>query len=242
MDLSGPMPESAIQFVLLPGMDGTGELFDDFVKAIPPKYRATVVRYPDGYFLSYQELEALVHSAVPATDPFVLAAESFSTPLAIQCAAKNQLNLLGLVLCAGFATSPLRGWRRSISSLFAPILFRMPLSKFAARYFLVGSGASSALVESVQKVIATVHPQVLAERLRAALNADARLELVHVPILYLQARQDRLVGSHCVKGILRVQKDVVIKTIPGPHLILQREPLEAAKMIVEFIETINPAG
>jgi hypothetical protein len=53
------------------------------------------------------------------SEPFVLLAESFSTPVAIRVAAENPTNLKGLILCAGFATSPVSGLPRMLGWLLA---------------------------------------------------------------------------------------------------------------------------
>jgi pimeloyl-[acyl-carrier protein] methyl ester esterase len=106
------------KLVLLPGMDGTGNLFADFVEALPDTFEVEVVHYPNNVCLSYTELMTFVQSAAPPSEPFVLVAESFSTPLAIQYAATNPPDLRGLVICAGFVTTPLQGWRRFLARLF----------------------------------------------------------------------------------------------------------------------------
>ena len=40
------VPTATPKLVLLPGMDGTGELFDSFVKALPQSFTTEIVRYP----------------------------------------------------------------------------------------------------------------------------------------------------------------------------------------------------
>jgi hypothetical protein len=44
--------------VLLPGLDGTGQLFGDFLKALPHTLTTTVVSYPMNRFLTYSEIPA----------------------------------------------------------------------------------------------------------------------------------------------------------------------------------------
>jgi pimeloyl-[acyl-carrier protein] methyl ester esterase len=94
-------------------MDGTGTLFREFVKALPEAFESEVVRYPSDRCLSYTQLAPFVRPAISISESFVIVAESFSTPLAIQCAATNPPNLKGPVICAGFATSPVPGWQSS---------------------------------------------------------------------------------------------------------------------------------
>ena len=92
------MLANAPKLVLLPGLDGTGRLFKDFIAALPPTLSAVAVAYPGDRCLPYADLAAIVQSNLPTPEPFVLVAESFSTPLAIACAAKQPLGLKGLVL------------------------------------------------------------------------------------------------------------------------------------------------
>src|ERR1700676_3893798 len=111
--------------VLLPGLDGTGELFANFIAALPESWTATTVAYPSDRFLSYTDLHPFVSAAVPQSDRFVLVAESFSTPLAVRYAATNPRNLAAVIICAGFVGSPVHGWSGAVRALAKPWLFRM---------------------------------------------------------------------------------------------------------------------
>ena len=229
------------KLILLPGMDGTGELFADFIKALSVGFEAEVMRYPAGRFLSYDQLMSLTLSALSASEPFVLVAESFSTPLAAQLAATKPPHLKGVVLCAGFVTSPLRGWLRYLCLFLAPALFSVKLPEPAARYWLTGSSASPALLASVRAAISSVRPTVLSARLRAVLTCDASaaLEKIAVPILYLQAKKDRLVKESSFNEICRIKPKTVAAVIPGPHLLFQLEPQRAAEVVMEFVRQLS---
>jgi pimeloyl-ACP methyl ester carboxylesterase len=229
------------RLVLLPGMDGAGELFAGFVGALPEAFDARVVRYPNDSLLPYSDLMTFVQSAAPAAEPFVIVAESFSTPLAVQYAAMNPPNLKGLVICAGFVTSPARGLKQFIISLMAPVLFRLPLPNSGIRFFLAGPDAPTPLIAAVRGAISCVRPRVLSGRLRDVLACDARAELgqVSVPILYLQAKCDRLVPASCCKEFQRIEPRIEVVEVAGPHLILQREPERTAKEIARFIEQLG---
>jgi len=235
------MPLQKPKLVLLPGLDGTGDLFCDFVSALPDVIEVTVVRYPIDVCLPYAQLAELVTAAVPATEPFVLLAESYSTPLAIQYAAIRPANLKGLILCAGFASSPVKGWMRSVCFLIAPIVFRTPSPGFAVKFLLVGSKAPASLLAAVKKVKSLSHSGVPSDRLRQVIACDVREELsrVLVPVLYIRARQDRLVRGICLKEILEIHPETAVVTVSGPHLILQREPRLTAEIVAKFIEQVG---
>jgi pimeloyl-[acyl-carrier protein] methyl ester esterase len=225
-----------LRLVLLPGMDGTGDLFRDFVHALPENFEIKIVRYPTDSSLPYSELTDFVKSATDLSEPYVLIAESFSAPLAIQWAATNPPNLRGLALCAGFATSPVRGLWGFACSLLGPIFFSTIFPKWAIELFLVGPNASPSLVAAVRAAISSVLPKVLSARVRAILNCDARAELsrVAVPVLLLQPKQDRLISGFSLREIRRIIPGAAVEIIDGPHLLLQREPHATADIVARF--------
>jgi len=229
------------RLVLLPGMHGTGELFSEFMRMIPEPKHIEAPHYPRDASPLYNQLQAMVESVAPTSENFILLAESYSTPLAIQYAATTPQNLRGLILCAGFATSPIRGWRRSFASWIAPLIFRLPLPTIAMSHFLVGPGASHSLHTAVRAAIRSVKPKVLTARLRQILAVDARIALgkVSVPILYIQAKQDRMVGPSCLEEIRGIKPQVDVACIEGPHLILQRKPQQCADIIMKFLDSLH---
>lgn len=202
-----------MKLVLLPGMDGTAKLFASFIEALPRSLDAIAVPYPSDHYLSYVELERLVRLACPNAEPFVLLAESFSTPLAIQFAATAPENLRGLVLCAGFTASPIQGWMRVVGSLLAPLLVRLPLPNTAIKLLLLGKKAPVATVAALRETISSIQPDVLAARLRAVLACDMALSQIAAPILYIRAENDRLVGISCLEEVLRCNPTVDVVSI-----------------------------
>jgi pimeloyl-ACP methyl ester carboxylesterase len=86
-----------MKLVLLPGMDGTGDLFAPFIEALGDDIKVDVVRYPHEGGQSYAEFTARVLPSLPS-EPYVLLAESFSGPIALAVAATAPQNLCGLIL------------------------------------------------------------------------------------------------------------------------------------------------
>ena len=83
--------------IVLPGMDGTGELLSDFVAAMAPAFETEVVAYPRDRILGYEALLELVRPRLPVDEPYLLIGESFSGPIAIRLAASKPPRLAGLV-------------------------------------------------------------------------------------------------------------------------------------------------
>src|ERR1700749_187537 len=101
-----PAQARPISLILLPGLAGTGLLFQPLLAALPPNINPIVVRYPGDRDLTYEQLLPLALNAIPKTGPFLLLGESFSGPLATMIAAQPPTNLVGLILCATFVTRP----------------------------------------------------------------------------------------------------------------------------------------
>jgi len=218
-------------------MDGTGNLLVEFSRLLPNETRREVPIFLKDKVLSYDDLIKTVRHICEDFQPEVILAESFSTPLAIRIAAERPKNLKAVILCVGFAASPVRGLIRWVCWILAPLLMRVPLSKSLIRSWLVGADATEEHVEAVRETISSVNPGVLAARLRAILECDVRslLSEIGLPMLYLRARQDRLVKQRSLQEIQRRKTDIQIVTLDGPHFLLQREPERAAEIVRDFL-------
>ena len=227
------------KLVLLPGMDGSGELFRGLAGVLPEGLETETLWYPADRYMKYGELAGTLRGAIPVDEPFVLVAESYAAPLAILIASMEPPNLKGIVLSAGYATSPLRGWRRTLVYDLAPLLAHMSLPAMVARWMLVGEEAPRALVESVTGAVSWLTPRVLGSRVREVMNVDVRTELaqVKVPVLYLQPTRDRLVNSACL-GEMQAVKPGRTVNIDSPHLLLQCEAKKVSEVIAGFVEEL----
>jgi pimeloyl-[acyl-carrier protein] methyl ester esterase len=228
-----------LEVLLLPGMDGTGDLYLGLQNSFSEDIVASVLRYPPDVVVADWQPARMVESLAPER-PFVLVAESYSTPIAIRFAATKPEFLKGLVLCAGFARSPVQGWRKVTAKLAGHIIFDLPISDSVLDRFLLGPDPPDSLRAEVRKALAQVKPRVLESRLASILRCDVRQELkeVTVPILYLQATEDRLVEVECLEEILRENPRVEVVKIAGPHLLFQRESQRSAEIIERFVRAL----
>jgi len=227
-----------IRLVLLPGMDGTGDLFEPLQEALDPRTRVDIVRYPGSEPQGYDELEPRIRAQLPADEPFVLLGESFSGPLAIAIAATPPPGLRGLILCCSFARAPAPGLallRGGLLGLAMKFLHAAPLRGPMQR-MLLGRGADPRLGAQLQAALGKVSTAVMTHRLRAVqrVNVTALLPRIRVPALYLQALQDRLVPAKAAAIIERALPALRIVRLDGPHGLLQASPVAAARVIDNF--------
>jgi pimeloyl-[acyl-carrier protein] methyl ester esterase len=224
-----------MKLVLLPGLDGTGILFEPLLRALPEELIPIVQSYPGDVALSYDELLPIAQSALPVSEPFVLLGESFSGPLALRIAAVNPPGLTGVILCASFVRNPVRFFPRACRSLIQPFLFGSWPPWFRCRALFVGY-ASHAMFELVERAHRIVTAEVMAARAReiVTVDAEAALSACRVPLLYIAGARDRLVPEYNRRRIKQIKPSVKVVVLPSPHMVLQNVPQAAAEVIAEF--------
>lgn len=224
-----------VALVLLPGLDGTGLLFADFVAALGPEVKIIVASYPSESSIDYAELEPIARSFLPKDQPYFLLGESFSGPLAISIAASRPPGLLGLILCCSFARSP-----RPLLSVFRSLLCLVPvalLPRALLSFFVLGRFSTPELRRSMAETLARVSPSALRARVRAVLSVDRRAALsrVEVPVLYLRASRDRLVPESASRSVVAFAPACKVTEFAAPHFLLQVAAPQAAMTVREFM-------
>lgn len=227
-----------VAIVLLPGMDGTGALFADFISALGQDFLPIVISYPENRELGYSALEELVRSKLPVGQPFLLLGESFSGPIAISIAASRPAGLIGLILSCSFVRNPVPAFRPLKQALnFLPI--KSKLVEFIFSLLLAGT-SSPGIRKEMRKALARVSARTLRARLRAVLETDYsdKLKEIQVPILYLKAAHDHVVPSSAIRHIARLVPSIQVVAFKGPHLLLQSLPGEVATIVKNFAAQI----
>ena len=222
------------RLVLLPGLDGTGELFAPLVRVLGG-FPTQVVAYPPDRAMTYAEHEAHARARLPDDEDFVLLAESFSGPVGIALAACRPARLKGLILCATFAANPLpvfgplRRWTVLLPAAHIPPALMAP--------WLYAGRSTPALRRAHAAAMARVTAQVIRARVAAILGVDQRalLPRISVPMMYMRARQDRMIPASAGRAILALRPDVELSEFDAPHFLLQTEPEACSSAITDFL-------
>jgi pimeloyl-[acyl-carrier protein] methyl ester esterase len=226
--------------VLLPGLDGTGSLFAPLLQELPKWIEPRVVAYPYARCLGYADLEALVKAALPVDRPYVLLGESFSGPIAIRIAAAQPPGLIGVILVCSFARNPypLFAWAQGVARRVSPRLLPATLRATLA----LGSGSGGPLRTAMEHAVTSVAPEVLAHRAATVLGMDdtALLKRLVVPTLYLRAARDYVVPSRAGDWIRDHLPQLELEEIDGPHMLLQANAREAARVIGLWVQALSP--
>ena len=216
--------------ILLPGLDGTGDLFGPLVAAAPQGISTIVVDYPTSE-ASIVVLEQRARDKL--TNRCIVIAESFSGPIGVRVAADDRVQ--ALILCNSFISSPILPALRHL--VFAP-LFALPIPKFAFRFFLLGRQAHPVLVEKAQHALRRLPAAIVAQRIRHVFqtNEQNAVRSLRKPVLYLRGLSDNVVSERSWREIQTICPDAEIVTIRGPHMLLQVSPIECWRAIMKFVE------
>ena len=230
------MTTRPLPLFLLPGLDGSTNLFQRFIGAATGALDLRRVPYPQDRFLDYPDLETLVRTRLPRGEPYAILGESFGGPLALRVAATKPEGLVGVVLVATFHRRPANMLIARAAPL-GPAFFRLPLPPHVVRLLLAGRDASQDLVEEVREAVRHVPARVMAARARAALavNASEALRTCPVPLLFLGGKKDRLLRSTLPSEIRALQPRAEVRMLDTPHLVLQRRPEESMRIVEEFL-------
>lgn len=228
------MGHNAPTLVLMPGLDGTGLLFERFLAALPPEIQTKVIDYPDTP-ASVEQYASFAASAFPPGRA-VLLAESFSGLVALQMLREQQVSVESIIFVASFgeAPRPHLKWLRPI----VPILVKaVPLvPAWVWRSFCLGSRASGADILWFKNALLRVTPHTIAHRLQLVLSARfADQPRCTAPAYYLQAKGDRLISSRAPQQLQRAFQHFTLVPVAGPHFLLQAAPLECALLIAGIV-------
>lgn len=229
-----------LHLVLLPGLDGTGNLFTPFLNQFPDTSHVTVIPYPLEKHIPFAQLIDYLIPLLPKDTPLVILGESYSGPVALSLAARDTIDIRGVILVATFAQYP-RSWLKSIAKwLPLSLLFRLPIPDFVIRNYCFGSATNKTLSRMLRNSVKANKSNVLAKRAHdgASINVTELLTALKVPCLYIAASNDKMVPATAINILKRELKNLMVVTLEGSHFILQVQPEACFKTVNKFISNI----
>ena len=235
------------RLLLLPGLHGNAELFDDLIHHIHQlevSAQFTLITYPTNLPQSYNQLFswlcsylALDDSAHPPEPKTVIIAESFSTTLAIKLAKKLPHIIDAVIIGGGFCSSPVNP---GLALLPLRPLFMVSPPTLAIRHFLTGSDSSAKLNTKVRAAIQKNSSKNLSQRVRSILTIEENQtpSIPNIPTLLIQAEYDALIPSEVQNQLEQHLPHATSLWLDAPHLIFQAQPATSASHIKAFLDTI----
>ena len=222
-----------MQFLLLPRFDGTGKLFNRFVRIQPPGLSCEVVAYGES-FATLDDYINVVKAKLSTNTKTVLVAESFSGPIAAHIALRHREQVAGIVFAASFVTPPHQALLNlmGIMPSRAFSLMRATLTK----QFCVNGVGDTTVVEEASSVVNALESVVIKRRLMLLANlANSQLAPMDIPVLSLRSAQDRLITKAAASSIANIFINTTCINVNAPHFLLQACPEECWRHIEKFV-------
>jgi pimeloyl-ACP methyl ester carboxylesterase len=220
--------------VLLPGLDGTGLLFERFVAALPSEIETRIIDYPR-VVASLEEHAATVAAQLP-TGRLTLLAESFSGIVALHLLRNRQVSVEKIIFVASFGSAP-QPYLKAFLFLIPTVLRFTPFVPSPVwRLMCLTAATPASDIAWVKEAVAQVPPSVLAHRLR--LIASAKIgdgQPIDVPAYYIQPDGDRLVPRTAADQLQKSFRQFTLLHVPGPHFLLQSSPTVCAQLIAGIL-------
>jgi pimeloyl-[acyl-carrier protein] methyl ester esterase len=220
--------------ILMPGFDGTGELFGPLIATLSPRHRPQVVRYRGER--TFDDYVDTVSCALPDRGA-ILIAESFSGPIAVAVMARHPERIRCAVLCATFVEPPFQPLTK-LAQFVPPPLLGLKLGQRAMlQQFCLDDRCEPALMDQALAVIESMPAIEISARLNvlSKLRVRTLCRNIRTPTLILRATGDRLVSSSRYEQLIEHLPGATVKEVEGPHLLLQSRPRECAQLIDEFV-------
>ena len=230
---------TAPTLVLLPGLDGKGDLFAPLLPFARQRFAVQVLHYDDDPDQSSERLAGMLLPSLPSDRPFALVAESFGSPIALRLAAAAPSGLSALVLVNGFARAPLplavAALARPLGLGLSRVLAQAP--EWALRRYLLGDAAPADLVAAVRRAVRGVKPAVLRARLSGLAACDETESYLRctAPLFYLRSTGDRLLSGAALALLEYLRPGLCVESIAAPHLLLQCAPEAAAAALARWL-------
>ncbi len=222
-----------MKLVLIPGMDGTGLLFSKLIEQLN-NFDILVLPLPSDSDQNYSALTEYINVRLPKED-YIIVAESFSGPIGMSLASKDNIYFKGLICVATFISPPRQFLPKILSKLPLKCMLNLPFTSPMLKFFILGRSAKQEDVVNFREVVKGVPEGILHRRIESVVGFDLKFNKVSKPVLYIQAGSDRLVPVGCAQEFSRYCLNFTLEVVDGPHFILQSKPGECAKVIESWL-------
>ena len=233
--------ETVLKILLFPGLDGTGMLFDHFQRLLPPHLISRVCALPTEGDQHPKALATMLADAHLADEDVMIIAESFSGPVAYELMHKRPDKIKGVVFVASFLGRP-HPLLRLVRLLPLGVYPWRWAPAWVLRWLCVGFTAPDELVRKIQEAVSSIPSPTIVKRIRVLCDLETPEARCSIPCLYLQATNDRLAPQWHTNEFVRLCEDLEVRSISGPHLLLQARPQECSSPIIDLIRRVSEIG
>jgi pimeloyl-ACP methyl ester carboxylesterase len=223
------------RLILLPGMDGTGDLLKPLIDELARAVNCSIISLPTGEDQSYNFLTEYVRERLGGEDGFVLLAESFSGPIAYRLLQDASCKIASVIFVASFIKRPTRLINLVYRLVPAFLLNKWFLSNLAVKVLLTGFKPGDQLLSRFWDAFRKIGAGTLKSRMNAVASLPPPMQRIDRPCFYIQAIEDLIVPGHNYREFQKLFESIRLFRIKGPHLVLQARPKECADIVKRIL-------
>ncbi len=221
-----------IKLILMPGMDGSGFLYQPLSELLSNKGLSNVIEPLNPHQDKHAYIEYLEDKY--ADEDLVLVAESYAGHIATKLAIRANLNIKKLVIMASFLENPTK--LTELEKYFSMNIIKNPiLPEKVLGMTLFGSGSNSRLIQLFKEAMQDVTEKQLAQRISDMRTLQLPEENIGQPTLYIQASNDWLVPARNLESFKKIYSNLSVKQLKATHLVAQGNAQECAESIRDFL-------
>ncbi|WNC69137.1 hypothetical protein RI845_03025 [Thalassotalea nanhaiensis] len=216
-----------MKLILLPGLDGTGNLFKALLEVLPNHITYQVIPLSDEC-LNYSEQASQIANQID-TDEIIILAESYSGKIVYEL-CKLDLNIKHIIFAASFISRP--SLISKFSSLLPIILIKKKFipNQILSKLFFDSYNMSNSVSE-VFESLNKVSNETLSSRLSLVSSLDEPNDRFAVKATYIRPSNDLFVMPECIKPIKSTFQHLEVINVSGGHFILQSNPERCSEII-----------
>lgn len=221
-----------MKIILLPGVDGTGILFEPFVEIFKADVPVEVIPLTTDSDQSILNQVSIIEDAV-GDEEVVLIVESYSGLLAYELARRNKIRIKQIFFFGCFLQPP-----SFIGKLgrFLPVRLLNVIPDKLLSHILFNRWSSPELNQLLLKAIKLSDFSNLKKRFKTIATLRKPSQVIDVPCVYIQATMDNLVSAYNVKAFEDLCSNLQVEVVEATHMLLQTQPETMSQLIHKYLQ------
>ncbi len=221
-----------MKIILLPGVDGTGILFEPFVDTFKADVPVEVIPLTKDSDQSILNQVSIIEEAV-GDEEIILIVESYSGLLAYELAKRNKLHIKQIFFFGCFLQPP--SFIGKIGR-FLPVRLLNIIPDKLLSHILFNRWSSPELIALFRKAVESVNFPNLKQRLKTIATYQKPTQPIDVPCVYVQGTMDNLVNAYNVKAFEELCSDLQVEVVEATHMLLQTQPETMSQLIHKYLK------
>ena len=222
-----------MKVVLIPGMDGTGALFDPFIESAPVGIEVISLPLIQRSYAGYEDQARHIIGSI-GDQPVVLVAESYSGMVAYNMLKIGCSNIQHIVFAASFISRPSR--LASIAKyLPVGILKNRAVPEVLVGRLLFGGFSTPQLIKLFYGSLNSVDNDILKSRICQIAMLPVPSMPINVPCTYIRPKGDILVSKRAIESFQNLCQKLAVCEVDGTHFVLQTNPGQCWQVVQSAI-------